>query len=463
MRRVLTILFGLILLLGPLLLADPQQAPSAQFPGPIEHVLIVSVDGLMPASYTQPDAHGLKVPTMRMLVREGAYSGGVYPVFPTVTYPTHTSLVTGVNPGTHGVFTNTAFDPLDKNEHGWRWYAEDIRVPTLWDVARARGLNTALIGWPVTVGTQADLLVPEFWRAGTPEDLKLLRALSTRGLLETVASESLDFYARLQPPNTKDSALTDIAIHAIETGKPNLLLLHLIQVDHEEHDYGPFSAEADAVIENADAQIARLIEAAKRAGIWERTALVVVSDHGFAPISRSVRPGIWLRKKHLIELGPRDKITAWKAAVLPASACAYIYVKDKNDTETQRMLLQIFQPLAGKRDSGIRRVITQERIAAMGGDPGAFLALEAADGFSVVGGYTGKTVEPSTQKGTHGYFPDRPEMECSLLIFGPAVGNAKIPNARVIDIAPTVARWLGLSLDKAEGKALDVPIHAAPH
>ena len=463
MRRALTILFGSILLLGPLLFAGPQQATAPQFPGPIEHVLMVSVDGLMPASYTEPDAHGLKVPTMRMLVREGAYSEGVYPVFPTVTYPTHASLATGVNPGTHGIFTNTAFDPLDKNERGWRWYAEDIRVPTLWDVARARGLRTALISWPVTVGAQADLLVPEFWRASTPEDLKLLRALSTRGLLETVASASSDFYARLQPPNTKDSALTDIAIHAIETEKPNLMLLHIFQVDHEQHDYGPFSAEADAVIENADAQLARLIETAKHAGIWERTALVVVSDHGFAPISRSVRPGIWLRKKHLVEFGPHNKITAWKAAVLPASGSAYIYVKNRNDTETQQSLLRIFQPLAGKRDSGIRRVITHEQIVGMGGDPSAFLALEAADGFSVVGGYTGKAIEPSTQKGTHGYFPDRPEMKCSLLIFGPAVGNAKIPNARVIDIAPTVARWLGLSLDKAEGKALDVPIHTPTH
>jgi hypothetical protein len=99
----------------------------------------------------------------------------------------------------------------------------------------------------------------------------------------------------------------------------------------------------------------------------------------------------------------------------------------------------------------------------MGGDPHAFLALEAADGYSVAGGYTGKAVEQSTQKGTHGYFPDRSEMESSLLIFGPAVGNAKIPNARVIDIAPTVARWLGLSLDKAEGKALEVPIRTTAH
>jgi arylsulfatase A-like enzyme len=305
--------------------------------------------------------------------------------------------------------------------------------------------------------------VPEFWRASTPEDLKLLRALSTRGVLDAVASEYPGFYAGYSPPNTKDAPLTDIAIHALETEKPNLLLLHLIQVDHEEHQHGPFSPEADAVIENADAQLSRLIEAAKRLGIWERTVLVVVSDHGFVPISRSVRPGIWLQKKHLIELGPHDKITAWKAAVLPASASAYIYVKDKNDTETRQTLLRIFPPLAGKRDSGIRRVIMQEQIAAMGGDPGAFLALEAADGFSVVAGYTGKTIEPSTQKGTHGYFPDRPEMKCSLLIFGPAVGKAKIPDARVIDIAPTVARWLGLSLDKAEGKALDVPIHAVAH
>lgn len=434
---------------------------AADAAGAIRHVLIVSVDGMKPESYTEPDAHGLKVPTLREIVREGAYSEGVLPVMPTVTYPSHTSMATGTNPGTHGIISNSAFDPLGKNAAGWWWYEEDIRVPTLWQVAGEHGLRTALVHWPVTAGAQADLNVPEYWRAQIPEDLKLLRALSTpRDVLADVAREFPDFAAGIMPPDQTDAAFTDIACYAIEKMRPSLLMLHIPNVDHWQHEKGPFSAEGNAAIENADSQIARLIASAKKAGAWEHTALVVVSDHGFAPISKEFRPGVLLREHGLVTLDAQNKPTDWKASLIVNGGSAFIYVKDKNDEETRRAVLDIYQPLAGAPDSGIRRVATNNQDVAMGGDPQAFLALEAADGYGFGAGYTGNAVQPSKGAGTHGYFPDRAEMRSSMLVYGPAIGKGKIENARMIDIGPTVAEWLGLELKKAEGRALKVPMAA---
>ena len=145
--------------------AQSAQSTSAK---PVQHVIVISIDGMKPESYTEPDAHGLKIPTLRQIVRDGASSDGVQPVMPTVTYPSHTTMVTGVNPGTHGIVTNPAWDPFGQNYNGYRWYEEDIRVPTLWQLARQHGLHTALIHWPVTVGAQADIIVPEIWRANIP-------------------------------------------------------------------------------------------------------------------------------------------------------------------------------------------------------------------------------------------------------------------------------------------------------
>src|SRR5712692_1326929 len=155
----------------------------------IQHVIVVSVDGLMPETYLHPDAHGLQVPTLREIVRQGAYSEGVLGVFPTTTYPSHTSIATGTSPGTHGIVSNGTFDPLGVLPRASRWYTEDIRVPTLWSVARAKGLKTALVYWPVSVGALATAVTPEFWRQdpGTPEDAKLNFAISTPGLLDAVA------------------------------------------------------------------------------------------------------------------------------------------------------------------------------------------------------------------------------------------------------------------------------------
>jgi predicted AlkP superfamily pyrophosphatase or phosphodiesterase len=240
-----------------------------------------------------------------------------------------------------------------------------------------------------------------------------------------------------------------------------LLLLHLAMVDHYEHEKGPFSPEANTTTETADAQIARVIASAKKAGIWQQTVLVVVSDHGFVPISQEMRLGVLIQQRGLITLDPKGRITDWKATEIIDGGSAYIYVKDANDDATRAALHNIFDPLAGTEGSGIRRIASHDKIVAMGGDPNAFLALEAADETSFAFGYTGELKGPSTRGGTHGYFPDRPQMRASMIFYGPSVGTGKIQNARLIDVAPTVAALLGFKFDKTEGSALSIPIDAA--
>ncbi|HEY3306185.1 MAG TPA: ectonucleotide pyrophosphatase/phosphodiesterase [Candidatus Binatia bacterium] len=437
-----------------------QGVPLTTPPPTVRHVIIVSVDGLMPAAYASPDAHGLDIPTLREMVRQGAWSEGARSVFPTLTYPAHTSIATGVNPAAHGIVSNLAWDPLGKNQTGWRWYAADIRAPALWDAALARDLSAAMVWWPATVGARATVLVPEIWRSGTEEDLKLVRALSTPGILENVSTRFPNFATGFTPPAVKDESLGDIAVHLIDIRRPNLLMLHLPQVDYATHRAGPFSAGAIAAVENADRQIARLIQAAKNAGTWNETVLVVVSDHGFARISRSVKPGVLLPKKGLVTLDSRGRVTNWKATVAGSGGYLYVYVKEPQDTETRRALLEIFLPLMNNPASGIRRVYKQEEIRVKGGDPSAFLALEGAGGFELADGYRGNYMSAAAFAATHGYDPERPEMLAALLIYGPAIAPGKIEGARLIDVAPTVARWLGLKLDQAEGTALPVALRA---
>ena len=458
MTRRFVIVGWLCLLLAAPALAQlaPQNAG-----GRIRHVIVVSVDGLMPAAYLSSDTHGLQVPTLRELARQGAWSDGAKSVFPTVTYPAHTSIATGTNPGTHGIVTNSAWDPLEENDGGWRWYAEDIRATTLWDAARKRGLRTALVWWPVTVGARGTGVVPEIWRAGTPEDVKLVRALTTPGILNAVEKRFPNFLAGFTPPGVKDESLTDIGVHLIETVRPHLLMLHIFEVDDKSHDDGPWSSGANAAIENADRQIARLIAAAKKAGIWERTALVLVSDHGFRATTERVRPGVLLREKGLVTLDERNRIADWKAILLKSGAHAYIYLKDPADQDTHRVLLETLLPLAGKPGSGIGRVYTQDEIRKHGGDPAAFLALEGAEGFDLQSGYTGDYITPTARKGTHGYDPELPELRASFVAYGPAIVPGKIAGeVNLIDVAPTVAGWLRLLLPGAEGRPL--PIRTRP-
>ncbi len=424
---------------------------------PIEHVILVSVDGLMPASYLEPDRYGLRVPTLRRMRAEGAYSEGMLSVFPSLTYPAHTTMVTGVRPGRHGIVTNLAWDPLGRNQAGWRWYAADIRVPTLWQVAQAQGLRTAMAWWPVTVGAQATALLPEYWRASTAEDAKLLRALSTPGLIEAVEQRFAGFSERFLAPFKDDETVTDVAVHMLETVRPHLLLLHIAQVDHWQHEAGPFTEPARQAIETADRQIARLIEAAQRAGLWAKTALLVVSDHGFAATTRQVRPGVWLREKGLLTLDAEGHVTDWRAVVVANSGSAYVYLRDEREGATAAEVLKLFRTAAERPENGIARIYTREDIVALGGDPDAFLALEAAPGYALKSGYTGEVVRTIAVRGEHGYPPEREAMRAALLIYGPAIGAGRIENARMIDLAPTLAAWLELPFAHAEGTPLDLP------
>jgi hypothetical protein len=164
-------------------------------------VLLISVDGLHPAYVTEADRHGLKIPALRRLLQQGAHARGVVGVVPTVTYPSHTTLLTGVTPQEHGIISNTPFDPLNVNKEGWYWYAEDIKAKTLWEVAASAGLRTASVNWPVTVGERhISFLLPEYWRASTADDLKLMRQLDRpQDLMEQLE-------AKLGPSSTAMSA-----------------------------------------------------------------------------------------------------------------------------------------------------------------------------------------------------------------------------------------------------------------
>jgi predicted AlkP superfamily pyrophosphatase or phosphodiesterase len=270
---------------------------------------------LLPDSYLHPDAHGLQVPTLRRIVAEGAFSDGALSTFPSLTYPAHTSIATGVYPRRHGIVNNRSFDPLDQNKEAWFWYAEDLQVKPLWQLAYDAGYQTALISWPVTVGAKATWIWADVWRAQNPEDLKLIRALSTPGLAERVNQTFPGHAARAAPPTTADESGVDVAAQVLREGKPALLMLHVFQVDGAQHKHGLWSAEATAAIETADQQLARLIGVFQQAGILDNTAFVIASDHGFANVTRQIHPGALLREAGLIELDDKGKVSSWKAAM----------------------------------------------------------------------------------------------------------------------------------------------------
>lgn len=425
-------------------------------PGPIKHVVVVSMDGLMPDSYLNPERHGLRIPTLRWMARAGASSDGVESVFPTVTYPSHTSMVTGVNPGKHGIVSNRSFDPLENDLESWRWYASEIRVDPIWRIAQRNGYDAALVHWPVSLGAEVKWLLPEFWRAKNTQDQKLMRVVSTPGLLDQVAEEHADFWTRYVPPTVSDDALTDVALHILRTGRPHLLFLHLVEVDSAQHHHGIDSAEARVAIETDDRQLARVIQEIEKLGLTRQTVVVAISDHGFRPTGKMVRPCVLLKDAGLIDVAPDGKITNWKATVLTNWGQAYVYVKDPGDVSTREMVRGIFAKQQVQADSGIGTIYGSDEIRARGGDAAAFMAFEPTDDYQFGPGCLGNYVAPPTYRGNHGFDPSRPEMRASMLMVGPTIPHGTIERARLIDLTPTIAQWLALPIGAVDGVPLKI-------
>ena len=112
-------------------------------------LLLISIDGLRPGDVLEAQKRGLKLPNLRRFVTEGIYADGVEGVLPTLTYPSHTTIMTGVSPAKHGVLSNTSFDPTNINQQGWYWYASDVKAPNLWDAVHAAGGKICIQLWHV--------------------------------------------------------------------------------------------------------------------------------------------------------------------------------------------------------------------------------------------------------------------------------------------------------------------------
>ena len=444
--QILVVLFAVAGLLPPAFPAQQKASPPL--------LVLISVDGLRPDYVTAADAHGCKIPNLRRFLKEGTYAEGVQGVIPTVTYPSHTTLVTGVWPTKHGIFANGTFDPLRKNQEGWYWYTEDIRVPTLWDVAAQAGRTTASIQWPVTVGAHITWNIPEYWRASTPEDAKLLRAVSTPGLLAEAQAELGEYRGGTDTSPEGDENRGRYAQWILEKKRPALLTLHLTALDHIEHDTGPFSPEAIAVLERLDTVIGNLREVAERLAPG-RAFIAVVSDHGFAKTDTQLNLFSAFKEKKLFTVDEKGKVADWKAMPWVAGGSAAIVLKDPKDAATLAQVRELLSKLAADPANGIDRVLEADELHRRGGYLPASFLVSLKPGWRTGATLEGPVVSKVKPGGTHGELPDLPDLRASYFLIGPGVpAGRSLGLIDMRDVGPTLAHLAGLSLPSADGKNL---------
>jgi predicted AlkP superfamily pyrophosphatase or phosphodiesterase len=460
MRRSFVTIF-LIVALALCIGALPRQRVA---PPQAKRVLVISLDGLDARYLQKRDEYGLKIPTLRRLMQNGVMAQ-VVGVYPSVTYPSHTTIVTGARPARHGIYGNEVFETPDKPQTGsWQWYAQSISVKALWDEAARVHLKTALISWPVSTGA-GDYNFPEIWKPnGTREESRMVirEKAFPRGFVEELEQYDPQLYSNVNK-DEGDDMRTRVAEYVIASKKPEVVLIHLFDLDHFEHDFGPFTPQAFAMLEKVDTYVARILAAARRAGTFEETAIFIVSDHGFLPVSKRIHPGVILARAGLVKLregkdaqGKAQGVaTDWRAApYINGGSCAII-LRDRKDRDAERKALMAFKDFANNEGRGALRIIERKEAQQLGANPDAAFILEASDGYYFESGYSGDAITPAKLRGQHGFLPNR--YYTSFIASGAGVvKRGSLGTIRLLDEGPTIAHLLGLKLYNAEGYALSL-------
>ena len=249
-----------------------------------------------------------------------------------------------------------------------------------------------------------------------------------------------------------------MAVNLIEKHQPNLLMLHLIETDHVQHRVGPRTDDAYWAVAYADERIRELLDAVERSGRKEQTTLFICSDHGFYPVTKEIRPNVLLKQLKLLETKD-DKVTTKVAIGRPEGGSCAIYIHD--DSRRAELTAQLKQEFA--KLEGVDAVYAPDQFADIGQptltqDPrAADLWLSCQGGYAFADSPAGdKLVVPKeSQTGTHGYRPDQPALYATCIISGAGVkAGTNLGLVRNLDIAPTIARVLGVDLPNVDGRPL---------
>ncbi|WP_047487098.1 alkaline phosphatase family protein [Terriglobus sp. TAA 43] len=414
---------------------------------PDRKVIIVTLDGF--PAYALQDPR-LPMPTLRRMMGEGAYADTMQPINPTVTWPNHTAMITGVDAVKHNVLVNgrILFGSHGTPPHTEPWVARDlmVHVPTLYDVASEAGLTTAQVDWVAIYHARhinwsfAELPEPD----GEIENDLIARGLVTAEQLKDFNKSSAAWRDQI-----RIEAVSDI----LHKHHPNLLLLHLTDLDNINHAYGPMSAASFSSMKALDDRLREIIDAVHDSGDLDKTSIFVVSDHGFRTFNKVVHLNTLLRQRGLIR-GEGSKINcdAW---LMPEGGSALLYVTNESMKTT---IIPQLQALFANAE-GVDHVYGPSEFAAQGipvfGDQAPALYITAKPDYALEGGDTGPLITPSTGHGTHGYSNADVKMGALFVAWGANIRNGiRLETIKNVDITPTAASILKLKMDGVEGRVL---------
>lgn len=401
------------------------------------------------------------LPHFKEFFKRAAGCREVNSVYPSVTYPAHTSIVTGCYPKNHGIVNNLRVQP-EREPSDWFWQRKYVSKTTLYDEAEKRGMRTAALLWPVMGKAKIHYNLPEVL-PNRPWQNQIGVCMVNGTLLYELELQMKFGSLRdgIKQPQL-DNFVHASMLHTIEKYRPELMLVHFTDVDTNRHLYGVESEEARAGLRRHDERLGQLMALLTRLNLMEETDVAVLGDHYQTDVKEAIYPNYVFAKKGYMTIH-NGKVKEWKILARDCDGSCYIYVKEERYLSHAKALID---NLMARENSGIAAVFTGEEAAALGADPKCAFMLEAADGCYFQNGWEKyrKKVGASDhhadfklQAATHGYLPDRDGYRTFFMAAGPHfAAGARVESMSLVDEGPTMARVLGLDLGKTDGNAVEI-------
>jgi arylsulfatase A-like enzyme len=434
---------------------DRPRAEAVPRAGPPQLVVLVTVAALTPHAYLES---GGQHPPMSFLAERaaaGVLAERVESVAPAATLPAHATLLTGRLPAHHGVTGELVL----RAEGASMPTPMDAIAPhgvTLLSVAKGRGLRTAALGWPASFGVPADFFFPEEFPTAVAGWPSLLDASTTPALLEFAHRQGASSRGVAVAGAERDRLIVGLACTVLGSNPaPNLLLLHLSQSWPAVRDEGPASPQAREAFAATDAELRRLVGCVEASAAGHTAAIFVVGDHGAVDLNSVLEPNVALAEAGLLVPNPADPglATRWSAYARPSGGAAFVYARKEEDAVLARRALS-----DAAAQTGAFRIVGAEEMLRNGADPEAWFGLEATLGYQFGVAGAGPLVQSAAPRGGAGYFPRQVVMAPGFVAFGAGLRpGVRIARMRQIDVAPTVAALLGLSLEDGAAKKSKLP------
>jgi predicted AlkP superfamily pyrophosphatase or phosphodiesterase len=416
-----------------------------------KHLVIISFDGLAALDFDYIS----KLPNFKEYLKDASYCKSVYSVYPSVTYPAHATIVTGKYPKNHGIVNNTLLQPNRKSPD-WYWQRKYIKGETFYDAAIKKGMKVAALLWPVTGKSKIQYNMPEIFANRPWQNQVVVSLLNGSPLYQLELNKSFGHIRQGLKQPYLDDFVHQSALYTIKNKKPDITMIHYVDLDSMRHKHGFYSDEAKQALQRHDKRLGEIVQALKENGMYESSTIIALGDHSSLDEDKVICLNVLLKEKGYIELDASGKIVDYKAIMKTCDGSAYVYLKDKSNIELASEIYSLIDNFNKEHDC-IEAVYTSEKAVELGADVKCTFMLEANLGYCFDDDISGNIInEMHTTKATHGYSPFKKDYTTVFMASGEGINKGlEIDEMNLVDEAPTIASLLGIQLEEVDGKVIE--------